>query len=435
MSPRVNESMSRITKACAALVLSLIAAVAAHSAFFQGRRSQPALPDLIPPGPSLVVHSKNFSALLKGWNGSEEKALWLQSDNFQTFSRSRLYLRLQEVYGQFAEAAGFPADLSALQTVAGSESALGLYDIGRLEFLYLTRMPAARIGDTVLWRSRAKYQSRNSAGLPYYLRTDLSSHRVVGFATTDNLLLLATREDLLAGALALIAGKTDRSVKTDGWYERIVRASGQPGDLRLVMNLEAIVRSPYFRSYWVQQNVSDLRQFGAGVSDIHLGTDGITEDRVLLRAGANAEIAPGTGSLGELTRFVPDGTGLYRAWALPRIDFALDLLERKILAPHSIGSVPSSTAPSVALTEGQVGSEADLEMRIDETISADGNDSFNAEALRRLLASMKLEAMLQIQSSKTLSDRVLVGNRSAIVLQAGSDWDGQLVRQALLEAV
>ena len=47
-----------------------------------------------------------------------------------------------------------------------------------------------------------------------------------------------------------------------------VTAAGAVGDLRMVLNLDKIVPSPYFRSYWVQQNVTDMRAYTAAVSDL-----------------------------------------------------------------------------------------------------------------------------------------------------------------------
>src|SRR5574337_379827 len=95
------------------------------------------LASLMPAGPLLYLESPDFASLVHDWNTSSAKELWLKSDNYQVFSRSRLYLRLKEAQGQFATAAGFPPDMSLAESVAGGESVLALYDIGNLEFLYI----------------------------------------------------------------------------------------------------------------------------------------------------------------------------------------------------------------------------------------------------------------------------------------------------------
>ena len=57
------------------------------------------------------------------------------SANYAAFSRSRLFLRLEAAFDEFSTAAGAPPDMALLSDVAGAESALALYDIGKLEFL------------------------------------------------------------------------------------------------------------------------------------------------------------------------------------------------------------------------------------------------------------------------------------------------------------
>jgi hypothetical protein len=75
------------------------------------------------------------------------------------------------------------------------------------------------------------------------------------------------------------------------------------------------------------------------------------------------------------------------------------------------------------------GSEADLETRIDEPPLV--LPRFSAEPLLRYLESFTLEAALQVQTSRVLSDGVFVDNEPVIVLQAASDWDAGAARTAI----
>lgn len=437
-------------KPSVAFSVGLLGVALVSSALVKAPEAAPqSLAHLVPVGPLLLLESKDFASLVRDWNESSEKRLWLKSDTYQVFSRSRLYLRLSEAQDEFAAAAGFPPDMSLIESVAGGESALALYDIGKLEFLYFTRMPSAQTVENELWRSRGDYEPRNAAGIPYFVRVDPASRRFVAFATTNDYLLLATREDLLAGALALVAGRRGPSVRDERWFTEAVRAAGSRGDLRLVINLQAVARSPHFRSYWIQRNVSEVRQYVAEVSDVHRSAGEIREERVILRLeplpasgaikdarGEEVAASPEGGTaVAELMRLVPDDSGLYRAWAMPKSSQALDLLERKVLAPRSGPPEPARVAPRVWLSSGEVGSEADLETRIDEAPLEKGSGAFASEPLRRLLEGAKLEAMLQLQSSRALADGVFVGNQSAIVLLGASDWDADAARGALMNAI
>src|SRR5688572_14517889 len=94
----------------------------------QATTSDP-LARVFPAGSLLYLEARDFKALLSDWNASAEKKLWLASDNYQVFSRSRLFLKLSDAHKEFADAAGFLADLPMVQSVAGSQSAVAIYDI------------------------------------------------------------------------------------------------------------------------------------------------------------------------------------------------------------------------------------------------------------------------------------------------------------------
>jgi hypothetical protein len=408
------------------------------------------LAKLMPAGPLLYLDSPDFAGLLRDWNNSPEKKAWLASDNYRVFSRSRLFLRLSEAQVEFAEAAGAPPDMALLESVAGSESALAIYDIGDLEFLYITRLPSARAVDNALWRGKEKFEPRKAGDTTYYVHTESSKNRLVAFAASNDYLLLATREDLIAGALTILSGKAMHTLADDPWFAGAAAAAGRRGDpsppsvgsgraLRLALNLTGLVKAPHFRSYWIQRNVSELRPYVGEVADVYRSPEEIREERVLLRnvaGGAPAEHAGAeNATLANLLRLVPDESGVYRAWSAPSVDQALELLKRKVLSPRSGPGVASTYAPRVTLSEGQTGSESDLETRIDVSPLTSAGGAFAPEALKKLLTAAKLEGALQLESTRGLPGDVFVGTQAAIVLQADGDWDGEAVRSALLSAV
>ena len=135
--------------------------------------------------------------------------------------------------------------MNFLSDVAGEQSAVAVYDIGKLQFLYVTYLPSAR---SALWQTRSKFETRNAGGIDFYVRRDSESLREFAFAVSGDYLLLATREDLMAGALQLLAGKGAASLETDSWFEQATNAAEQVGDLRLVMNMQSLVPNGYFRT-------------------------------------------------------------------------------------------------------------------------------------------------------------------------------------------
>ena len=406
--------------------------------------SSSSLAAFMPTGSLLFLESPDFATLVHDWENSKERQKWLEGDNYQVFSRSRLFLRLQEAQRQFAVAVGAPPDMALLDSVAGGQSALALYDIGNLEFLYITRMPSARAMQNVLWTNREKFEPRKAADVPYYIRTEPEKSRLVAFATTGDCLLLATREDLMAGALGLLSGKSQPSLPDENWYKSAIAAeprteSGPGADLRLVLNMPLLVKSPHFRSYWIQRNVTALKQYSAEVADLYRSKTEIREERVLLKSnppGETEQRAIGSsGSITELLAMLPPQEGIYRAWRAPSAGTVLELVKQNVLRPRAGPGVASQLAPGVNLTQGETGSESDLETRIDVPPLQGTAGAPGTEALEELLNAVPLEAVLEFHSLQNAGQPPFIEPHSAVLIRSSANWDAEAARNALRAAI
>ena len=393
----------------------------------------PPMPSLFPAGALLYLEARDFGALLSDWNGSTEKSTWLGGSNYAVFSRSHLFLKLAQAQAEFAAAAGVPPDYALLTSVAGTNSGLAIYNIGDLEFLYVTHLASARAMDTALWKARGNYQTRRAGNVDYYVKQDAASHRNVAFAYTGDTLILATREDLIGGALELLARQPRPSVVSEKWFADSVQAA-QPGshDLRMVYNLERLVATPHFRSYWAQRNVSSLREFSAGLSDLERTGGDFAERRVLLRSTPATAVADETAT-GQLLALVPDDAGLYRASLHPTAEQAEHSIAEKIFAATAQAALPSKQAPAV-VNQGEAGTELDLETHIDEEPLADDRSAGVFAALRQQLNATPVQAMLGVSSTRIAADQIFVGSQSAVVLLSENPWDSAAVRGAIAAA-
>ena len=115
------------------------------------------------------------------------------------------------MYQEYGETAGFLPDLKSVIGLAGTHSALALYDIREIEFLYVTRMNQTQFARSALADVRDKFEQRQAGGVRFYLRTDPETNRTVAIAVADGYLFLATRDDLIGRALALLAGRPNRA--------------------------------------------------------------------------------------------------------------------------------------------------------------------------------------------------------------------------------
>jgi len=426
-------------KRAAILLLVSIVSIGASWAAYQALAPEAApLSRYVPAGSLLYLQARDFSALLGDWNSSPQKASWVQSKNYEVYSRSRLFLRLQGAGEQFAAAAGLPPDMNFLTQVAGTQSAVALYDIGRLEFLYVTKLSSASSMQSALWQTRAKFETRNAAGVTFYVRRDPESEREVAFAVNGDYLILATREDLLAGALQLMAGNKDRTIEAEQWWSQSVAAAGLAGDLRMVLNLEKIVPSPYFRSYWIQRKITDMKQYSAAVSDLFRSGREYREERVLLKkspSGGNVNADDAAAAVADLARLAPVDTGVYEVRALTSAADCLDTLETKILAPHRGPAVALQTAPEVPPPPGETGSSYDLETRIDQAPLKTSPSSDSSTPLKDLFQKAQVRAILQVQATERDKDGVFVRIHSGVAFLAAADWPEAAVRSAFVDFI
>jgi hypothetical protein len=210
-------------------------------------------------------------------------------------------------------------------------------------------------------------------------------------------------------------------MKDEPFFSQAMKAAKAQGEIRIVMNLPALLETPHFRSYWIQRNTAALKQYSAGVADIFREAGQIREERVLLRAEPSAPVTTEP-AVAQILAYLPAATGLYRAWAAPTSVEAADLVYRKIYSPTAGAAPPSETAPAAASPDNTSGTEADLETRIDQQPLDLGDRNQPYNDLRAKLEKVKLDAIAEIQSSRTLPDGVFVVNPRAVILLAAADW-------------
>jgi hypothetical protein len=382
---------------------------------------------VFPSGALLYLEAKDFQAELHAWNTSDEQRRWLASAQYQGFQRSNLYLKLQQAWTEFTAAAGFLPDSALVASLAGGQSALGIYDIGNLEFLYVTRIPTARATETALWQSRAKYETRHAGNADFFVHID--SGRTVAFAATGDYLILGTREELVAGALRLLAGESLTPVAQEPWFADTTAAATAAGNLRLVTNLEALLKTPQYRSYWIQRNASEVRNYRAGIADLFRTGGEIREDRIYLRKNVAPAVA---GVPDDLLRLAPDTAAFAHSWAHPTAAQLLALIEAKLLRPKVTSRISEDYAPTVE-TGGETGAESDLETRIDEAPVA-AQSSIALDDLRRVLEAAPIDAALEVQSGERLPDGVFVETPTVLAIKSSANWDSRAVRNALSAA-
>jgi hypothetical protein len=453
----------------------LVCGVAAFAGLARYQAASPgaattSMANMLPQGALLTIESPDFGTLLHEWNASPEQKSWLASDNYSVFSNSRLFGRLNDARAEFESAAkaspraatNINADF--LTQVAGRQSIFAWYDVGNLEFLYISRISSAQSGNLALMKDRASWSTRQAGGTTFYLRKSSSTApapdqaadqaaaaqgkaRTVAFAVVPDaggdLLVLATREDLIANALLLVhpAANAPEAVATEPWFMDASAALppvDHPPALHMVLNLDRLVRLPYFRSYWVQQNISEMKQYRAAVSDLYPYPAGggfgkqFREYRALLLE--SPESTTEQAYLSTLAAVVP-AAGVHRAIATNDAAVAVTALEEKLLGRIALQTQPDKDAPDPTLDAPQSGSASDLEIRIDTP--APVTSAISNNALAQALKSAGLDAVLTWSSAQPPATRagLWVPIHSAVALESTAAWNPQTLQSALQQSL
>ena len=449
-------------------IVALLAALAWASA--PSTPPNPPLASMLPQGALMTVESEDFSALVAAWNASPEQRAWLGSADYSAFANSRLFTRLADAQGVFADAAKSSLDGNFMKEIAGKESIFAWYDIGNLEFLYISHLPQERLSQLSLMTKRGSFARREAGGTTFYIRTssgspatadaaspadsdDLSDPqqgagsegtdqpRTVAFAVRGEWLLLATREDLLAGALQLMsaaqrAASPSESQATTGWYAAASTAGpAQHGDLHMLLDLQSLTKTPQFRTYWIQRNVTATRRYRAAVVDLYREPGQFREERVLLPMQPE-DASAGQPGLGLLEQMVPERAGVYRAVAHPDMAAVLKAIRDKVLVREPSTPGESNTSPSTGIAVAPAGDATDFDTRIDAPDHKEeaAKDSF-AE-LRGTLEAAGVDSMLSVDRTDPPDPaHPFVTIHSAVVLHAVSAWNREAFGSAMLAGV
>jgi hypothetical protein len=398
---------------------------------------QPPMASLMPAGPMIYLEAKDFHALLDEWNRSRTKTAWLASANYKVFSNSNLLQKLTGLYREYGLVAGFLPGLPGTLEIAGRESALGLYDVREQQFVYITRVDESQLTKSQLWRLREKFATREASGISFWLRRDGVSNRTVAFAFTNGWLVVATRDDLMANTLALIARQPAASLAQEPWFGNALSQAGPAGDVRMALNMRSLVADVHFRSYWIHRNVSELKPFEAGLVDLQRTQGEIAESRVFVRAAEQAIAPPAPGALesaAALRALAPPEAALVRAWAAPSTGTVEALIEEKLMIPATRPENRWEQAPDAVSTNDAAGSEGDLETPINEPAPPDAvGGKLNSAALKALIGQSAPDAVLQVQTS--VSAGRFVRTPTVVVLSVTAIPDAVAIRDALASAV
>jgi hypothetical protein len=270
----------------------------------------------------VYVQAGDLSALMKTWLGSPVRSQFYESASFAAFEKSHVYLKVQDRIKDFQSAIGVGLDEKRLAELAGRASAVSLYDIGKLEMVFVTEIPRARAVASALFKQAPQFSERSANGTSYYVR-DVTTDggrldQQFCFAYVDDKLIVTTTEGLMIRAIANAKTPGADSMSSDV-LALVAQAGGfSSHDVTMWLDQARLNRNRYFDSYWIHHNgEGELANIEEGLIDLRITREGMTEQR-WFKMGAGGK--PGTAALTldqvtDLMRFAPADTQLVQVHA------------------------------------------------------------------------------------------------------------------------
>ncbi|MCI0665805.1 MAG: hypothetical protein L0220_32510, partial [Acidobacteria bacterium] len=359
--------MSELSKRClltAILMLGLIGIGILINAQSVRDKSYEMANDL-PRGALVYAQFNDLPALLEQWDESSLKDRYLAGTSFQQLKTRHLALKLVSRWEEFNEATGFPIDMGVLGSLADNRAAIALYDIGRLNLVMISPLSEEKFDATLFFQGKDEFEERTSAdGTVYYLHDVEADNgrqkQVIGFSNVKGRFVLATNEPLLLRTIANLSGQSGKDRLFDEPSFRELSRMIPPHAVTVWVDQAKLNEDWYFRHYWIQQNLAELKEIRAAIFDLELQNKKWVERREFMRtdqAVSERQIIS-IPSLQGVTQIVPESMPFIQAQALdPGTNQVVSMLREALFASRKDDSKKETPRQYYYSSDEEIGEE------------------------------------------------------------------------------
>jgi hypothetical protein len=345
------------------LILLIAVAMLALGHRSDGQQARPVADQLklaavMPRGAMLYLQTSDLAALMKTWLASPVRSQFYDSASFASFQKSRVYLKLQDRKKDIETAIGIGLDENRLAELAGRESAISIYDIGKIEIVFVTEVSRARAVASALFKQAPQFQERSADGTSYYVR-DVSTdggrlNQQFCFAYVDGKFIVTTTEGLMLRAIANTKAASD-SLLSDVAALAEQAKGFAAHDVTMWLDQSRLNSNRYFDNYWIHHNAkSELASIESALIDLRMAREGMTEQR-WFKMGAGSQGTEGAPISKEqatsLMKFVPSDAQLVELHAATNEESLSSVIGQSLFGKlpsdsWSPGEVPDRTRKS-----------------------------------------------------------------------------------------
>ncbi len=302
-------------KILTAIMITCAIVFAVHSAT---KSNEFAPAKAFPRGALVYAQTGDLPALVKLWSESDFKAKYAESANFQEFLNSHLGLKLASRLSEFETASGFPFDLETVAALADKRAAVALYDIGKLEFVFVAPASDEVFAVTQFAQNQNNFEEQTLDDGTTIYRAQVEADRGrqrqdLIFCHLKNQLVVATSETLLTQTLNNIndKGAGKNALAAEPPFAALA-AGTAPNLLTVWANQTALNNEYYFKHYWLMADAEHLKNIRAGIFDFAIEDNKTIERRRFLPTTKtnSASVLPARAN--ETLAFLPENIPFYQ---------------------------------------------------------------------------------------------------------------------------
>ncbi|MEP6902842.1 MAG: hypothetical protein ABJA66_13905 [Actinomycetota bacterium] len=264
----------------------------------------------------IYAQVQDLPAFIKLWNESKLKSDYLESENFAEFESNHLALKLVERWKETNAAVGFQFDTSVLSVLSENKAALAIYDIGKLEMVFIAPMSEEKILATSFFVNSTNFEEITLADgtIVYSREAEVDRNRQkqkILFSNVRGRFVLATSEKYFLQTLENIKGKTPNNrLSSEPDFKQLAEKT-TPNLATVWLNQNKLNDDWYFKHYWLMSDVSSLKNLRAGMFDFEINGEKLVEKRVFLsdKNKQSTKISPEIAN--RLLELVPSETAFY----------------------------------------------------------------------------------------------------------------------------
>lgn len=265
----------------------------------------------------VYVQVADLPAFIKLWKESKLKEKYTASKNYEELKKRHLGLKLASRWEEFNSTSGFTIDLDTVAGLANNQAAVAIYDIGKLDFVFIAPVSDKVFAATKFIRNQDKFEEEMLKDGTQIYRAAIESARQrqkqeLIFTNVKGRFVLATSEKLLMQTLNNINGTKAKNRLIDEPSFKSLGEKIEPHTATVWVNQTPLNNNYYFKRYWLMSDVKNLKNIRAGIFDFEMQEKNLIERRKFLLA-ENIESAPLENQQAQkMLAYLPENIPFYR---------------------------------------------------------------------------------------------------------------------------